>query len=114
MTSTRSKAFRRFFSETWYMLPVSLALALIIEFLNHHTPEKLLLFLTGHPWMFLFNVEIIFNTFLFAVLFRRRRGVRWVLGILWVVLGAINSIVQVTRVLPFTTRDVLLLSLIHI
>ena len=97
MAFARAKALKRFFRETWYMLPVSLILALIIEFLNHHTPEKLILFLSGHPWMFLFNVEIIFNTFLFAELFRRRRGARWVLGILWVVLGAVNSIVQVTR-----------------
>ena len=109
MASTRAQAFRKFIRETWYMLPVSLVLALVIELLNHHTPEKLILFLTGHPWMFLFNVEIIFNTFLFAELFRRRRGTRWALGILWVVLGAVNSIVQVTRVLPFTTRDVLLI-----
>ena len=109
MASTRAQAFRKFIRETWYMLPVSLVLALAIELLNHHTPEKLILFLTGHPWMFLFNVEIIFNTFLFAELFRRRRGTRWALGILWVVLGAVNSIVQVTRVLPFTTRDVLLI-----
>ena len=109
MAFARAKALKRFFRETWYMLPVSLILALIIEFLNHHTPEKLILFLSGHPWMFLFNVEIIFNTFLFAELFRRRRGARWVLGILWVVLGAVNSIVQVTRVLPLTTRDVLLI-----
>ena len=91
MAFARAKALKRFFRETWYMLPVSLILALIIEFLNHHTPEKLILFLSGHPWMFLFNVEIIFNTFLFAELFRRRRGARWVLGILWVVLGAVNS-----------------------
>ena len=109
MASTRAQAFRKFIRETWYMLPVSLVLALAIELLNHHTPEKLILFLTGHPWMFLFNVEIIFNTFLFAELFRRRRGTRWALGILWVVLGAVNSSVQVTRVLPVTTRDVLLI-----
>ena len=109
MASTRAQAFRKFIRETWYMLPVSLVLALVIELLNHHTPEKLILFLTGHPWMFLFNVEIIFNTFLFAELFRRRRGTRWALGILWVVLGAVNSSGQVTRVLPFTTRDVLLI-----
>ena len=109
MASTRARAFKQFVRETWYMLPVSLLLALIIEFLNHHTFHKLLLFLTGHPWMFLFNVEIIFNTFLFAELFHRRRGTRLVLGILWVVLGVVNSIVQVTRVLPFTTRDVLLI-----
>ena len=109
MASTRAQALKKFIRETWYMLPVSLVLALVIELLNHHTPEKLILFLTGHPWMFLFNVEIIFNTFLFAELFRRRRGTRWALGILWVVLGAVNSIVQVTRVLPFTTRDVLLI-----
>ena len=76
MAFARAKALKRFFRETWYMLPVSLILALIIEFLNHHTPEKLILFLSGHPWMFLFNVEIIFNTFLFAELFRRRRGAR--------------------------------------
>src|SRR5699024_12754450 len=69
MAFARAKALKRFFRETWYMLPVSLILALIIEFLNHHTPEKLILFLSGHPWMFLFNVEIIFNTFLFAELF---------------------------------------------
>ena len=81
MASTRAQAFRKFIRETWYMLPVSLVLALVIELLNHHTPEKLILFLTGHPWMFLFNVEIIFNTFLFAELFRRRRGTRWALGI---------------------------------
>ena len=59
--------------------------------------------------MFLLNVWIIFNTFLFAEIFRRRRGVRWVIGILWVVLGIVNYIVQRTAVLPLTTRDVLLI-----
>ena len=43
MAFARAKALKRFFRETWYMLPVSLILALIIEFLNHHTPEKLIL-----------------------------------------------------------------------
>ena len=99
----------RFVREVWYMLPISLLVALAVELLNHSSFEKLILFLQGHPWMFLFNVEIIFNTFLFAELFRRRRGVRWLLGILWLVLGAVNAIIQKTRVLPFTTRDVLLI-----
>ena len=109
MASTRAQALRRFVREVWYMLPISLLVALAVELLNHQSFEKLLLFLQGHPWMFLFNVEIIFNTFLFAELFRRRRGVRWLLGILWLVLGAVNAIIQKTRVLPFTTRDVLLI-----
>ena len=109
MVSGRAKALKQFVRECWYMLPVSLLLALVIELLNHHTPAKLLTFLMEHPWMFLFNVEIIFNTFLFAELFRRRRGTRWLLGILWLVLGVVNYIVQRTRVLPFTTRDVLLI-----
>ena len=109
MASTRAQALRRFVREVWYMLPISLLVALAVELLNHSSFEKLILFLQGHPWMFLFNVEIIFNTFLFAELFRRRRGVRWLLGILWLVLGAVNAIIQKTRVLPFTTRDVLLI-----
>ena len=72
MVSGRAKALKQFVRECWYMLPVSLLLALVIELLNHHTPAKLLAFLMEHPWMFLFNVEIIFNTFLFAELFRRQ------------------------------------------
>ena len=91
LSATRAQALRRFVREVWYMLPISLLVALAVELLNHQSFEKLLLFLQGHPWMFLFNVEIIFNTFLFAELFRRRRGVRWLLGILWLVLGAVHA-----------------------
>ena len=109
MASNRAKALGRIVRENWYMLLVSLAVALAVEALNHRTLAKLGVFLAEHPWMFLLNVWIIFNTFLFAEIFRRRRGVRWVIGILWVVLGIVNYIVQRTRVLPLTTRDVLLI-----
>ena len=105
----RTGAFARYIRENWYMFPISAAITAVIEFLNHRTLAKLWAFASEHPWMLLFNVFIIFNTFLFADLFRRRRGVRWALGILWVALGVVNAIVQKTRVLPLTTRDVLLI-----
>lgn len=109
MASNRTKSLGRIVRENWYMLAVSLAVSLAVEALNHRSLAKLGAFLTQHPWMFLLNVWIIFNTFLFAELFRRRRGARWAIGILWIALGVVNHIVQRTRVLPLTTRDVLLI-----
>lgn len=109
MAASRRGALLRYLRENWYMLPVSVAVTLVIEYLNHWTLSKLLIFLTEHPWMFLFNVLIVLNTFLFAELFRRRKGVRWAVGVLWIALGVVNCIVQRTRVLPLTTRDVLLI-----
>jgi len=109
MNGTRKKALRQIVSETWAMLLLSVALVLFVEFFNHRTFAKLIAFLQEHPWMFLFNVQIIFNTFLFAEIWSRRGGVRLVVMISWMALGITNYLVASYRVLPFTTRDFFLI-----
>lgn len=109
MAGERTKRARGVLGGCWYMAVVALGVTLALEWFNQGTPAKVYAFLVGHPWMFLFNVEIVFNTFLLAELFRRRLGARLAIGMLWLALGFTNFMVQRTRVLPLTTRDVLLI-----
>ena len=109
MAGERTKRARGVLGGCWYMAVVALGVTLALEWFNQGTPAKVYAFLVGHPWMFLFNVEIVFNTFLLAEMFRRRLGARLAIGMLWLALGFTNFMVQRTRVLPLTTRDVLLI-----
>ena len=58
-----------------------------------------------HPAVFLFNTLIVFTTITFALLFKRRRFVWFIISLLWVILGTVNGIILMSRMTPFTLYD---------
>ncbi|MBQ6314996.1 MAG: LTA synthase family protein [Mogibacterium sp.] len=59
----------------------------------------------SHPVVFLYNALIIFCTMTFALLFRRRRFVWFIVSLLWVVIGTVNGVILMSRMTPFTLYD---------
>ena len=58
-----------------------------------------------HPLMFIFNALFIFTSMTIALLFKRRRFVWFIIGLLWVALGTINGGILLSRMTPFTLYD---------
>lgn len=58
-----------------------------------------------HPLIFLFNALFIFCTMTFALLFRRRRFVWFIIGLVWFLLGIANGGILLSRMTPFTLYD---------
>lgn len=54
---------------------------------------------------FLYNAFMIFATFSFTYLFRRRVFSRIIISLLWLILGAVNGIMLSRRVTPFNAQD---------
>lgn len=95
-------------------LPLQFLLACVINFLIE-TVSRLSFFeawdyLTGTPLVFLYNAFIIFTTFMFVYLFRRRVFVRILLSVFWLFLGTCNGYLLTKRVTPFNAQDLKVLS----
>lgn len=88
---------------------VSVLVALAIELLNQRSFANLLQFICECPLMFVFNVFIVFNTFMFAELWQRRNAWRCFVLFLWLALGIANYMIVTDRVFPFTTRDFIMI-----
>jgi len=58
-----------------------------------------------NPVVFLYNTLIIFSTFTFALLFKRRRFASFIIALLWVLLGTTNGVILMSRMTPFTLYD---------
>lgn len=58
-----------------------------------------------HPVVLLLNTLIIFATITFALLFRRRRFVWFIISLLWLIIGTINGFILISRMTPFTLYD---------
>lgn len=82
----------------------------IMEMLSRHSFLQAWQFMTGRPLVFLYNALLIFTTTTVCYLFRRRTLVRFIVMIIWFLLGVTNSIILANRVTPFTGQDLGLLS----
>ncbi|MCC6095522.1 MAG: LTA synthase family protein, partial [Eubacterium sp.] len=81
----------------------------IMELISRHSFISAWEYMTGSPFVFLYNAFLIFMTMLVAFLFRRRAWVRVFVSGFWFVLGLANGIVLANRVTPFTWQDMKLL-----
>lgn len=90
------------------LMLLSLAVTLIVEFLNQRTPGRMLAYLTGNTLYFLFNWLIVLTTMTFSELFRRRRAVLWTITAVWLILGTINYILVHNRTQPLIYGDMIL------
>lgn len=86
------------------------ALYFVMEVFCRHSVKDAWTYMTGSPLVFLFNAYLIFTTSLLVYLFKNRVLARIIIGTIWLVLGAINGVVLMNRVTPFTGPDLKLLS----
>lgn len=77
----------------------------VIEAISRHSVSRAWGYLTMSPWAYLFNVYIIFITFIVAYLVRRRVFMRIIITVLWMVVGCVNGYMLSVRVTPFNAQD---------
>jgi Phosphoglycerol transferase and related proteins, alkaline phosphatase superfamily len=97
------------FSILFHIL-VSLVLYFTIETISRHSFFDAWSYMINKPLAFLYNAFLIFITTLVAYLFRRRVFTRFLIFILWLILGIINGILLIYRVTPFTGPDLYLVT----
>lgn len=77
----------------------------IIEAISRHSVAPAWEYMVSTPWTFLYNVYIIFITFLLVYLVRRRVFFRIIITVLWLVVGCVNGYMLSVRVTPFNAQD---------
>ena len=87
----------------------ALGLNLVLEMLSRESVWKAFSYLIKNPMLFFYNAMIIAATFAGSLLFKRKRFVKVLLGVLWVGIGVTDFILLQFRTTPFTFVDVLLL-----
>lgn len=83
----------------------ALVINFIIEAFSRHSVVAAWIYLTETPMVFLYNAFMIFVTFTFVHLFRRRVFARIVVSVLWLFIGVVNGVMLSNRVTPFNAQD---------
>ena len=83
----------------------SLVINFIIEVMSRHSVIKAWTYMTETPVVFLYNALMIFLTFTFVHLVRRRVFARIIVSVLWLFIGLVNGIMLMKRVTPFNAQD---------
>lgn len=78
----------------------------LIEAMSRHSFVEAWDFMVQKPLVFAYNAQFIFTMMLIVYLFRRRVFWRSLISVFWILLGAINGILLMNRVTPFTGPDV--------
>ena len=76
-----------------------------IEVISRHSFIEAWDYMTGSPWVFLYNAFLIFITFSIVYLVRRRVFARIILTVFWMALGVTNGYMLIKRVTPFNAQD---------
>lgn len=92
---------------TWIFKCFMLAfvLELILEILGRRSIYAGFLFMINSPFVYLYNVSIIFFTLLFALFLRKRIFGMLIISTLWLICGVVNYVVLGYRVTPFAAID---------
>lgn len=86
------------------------ALYFIIEAISRHSISETWAYMTGKPLVFAYNTAFIFTTMLIVYLFHRRVFWRVLVSVFWLFLGAVNGLLLMNRVTPFTGPDLHMLT----
>lgn len=84
----------------------SVVLYFVIEAMSRHSFVETWNYMTDKPLVFAYNTAFVFTTFLITYLFRSRIFWRTLISVFWLLLGAINGILLMNRVTPFTGPDI--------
>lgn len=77
----------------------------IMEVISRHSFGAAWNYMIGTPITFLYNAFMIFVTFTFVYLVRRRLFTRIIISVLWLLLGVCNGYMLMKRVTPFNAQD---------
>ena len=83
----------------------SLIINFMIEVMSRHSAIEAWTYMTETPIVFLYNALMIFLTFTFVHLVRRRVFARIIVSVLWLFIGLVNGIMLMKRVTPFNAQD---------
>ena len=83
----------------------SIVINFIIEAFSRHSVVEAWTYMTETPMVFLYNAFMIFVTFTFVHLFRRRVFARIIVSVLWLFIGVVNGVMLNNRVTPFNAQD---------
>lgn len=89
---------------------ISTGVYFLIEAISRHSVLEAWDYMMDRPLVFAYNTGLIFTTSLIVFLFRRRNFFRFVIWIIWFILGCINGVLLSTRVTPFTGPDLSLIT----
>ncbi len=84
---------------------ISMVLELVLEILGRRSILGGFKFLFSSPFVFMYNVSIIFFTLLFALFFRKRVFGIISISVVWLACGVVNFVVLGYRVTPFAAID---------
>lgn len=91
------------------MLLMSFCVNFILEILSRRGIWDGVVHLCTAPHIFLYNTGIVFFTITICLLFRKRRFMMVMAGLLWIVAGIIDYILLFFRKTPFTASDFVLI-----
>lgn len=96
---------------TWIFkcLMISAVLEIILEMLGRRSIIAGIMFVVNAPFVYLYNVSIIFFTMLFALFLRKRLFGIIIITTIWLACGIVNFVVLGYRVTPFAATDFLML-----
>ncbi len=96
---------------TWIFkcLVISAVLEIVLEMLGRRSIIAGIMFAVNSPFVYLYNVSIIFFTMLFALFLRKRLFGIIVITTIWLACGIVNFVVLGYRVTPFAAIDFLML-----
>lgn len=98
--------YKKYFSKyAVFLFLLAVALNFVIELFARHSLVETLGFLFGHPVVYLCNVLLIFAVISLAMLFKKRVFATCMLSLIWLILGAVNGIILLNRMTPFTVKD---------
>lgn len=89
---------------------LSFVLNFVIEAMSRHSIVEAWKYMVNTPWTFLYNMYIIFITFLPVYLVRHRMFSRIIVSFVWFAIGAVNGVVLSKRVTPFSAQDLAVIS----
>lgn len=107
---SRMKSMLFYSLHTWIFkcLVIAFGIELILEMLGRHSIVGGVLFFVRSPFVFMYNVLIIFFTLLFALFLRKRVFGMIIISSLWLICGIVNFVVLGYRVTPFAAIDFLM------
>ncbi len=96
---------------TWIFkcFAISLVIEIVLEILGRRSVVGGFVFIISSPFVYLYNVSIIFFTLLFALFLRKRVFGMIIISSIWLLCGIVNFVVLGFRVTPFAAIDFLML-----
>ena len=98
----------------WKWLVVCFVIAICEEFLLEMLGRRSIItpfvFIFHNPYIFIYNILIVYFTLCIALLFRRRGFMMGLVSLIWFVFGFANFMVLGYRITPFSAIDLLMVS----